>query len=98
MAWKLYNISSGHYSIDNFELEAGDILAVLQKLQGYFRDRLVLATQAGVGLSLAGVDILVDENRLTVGWDNWSGVFIMAWDTAGDGILRELEGCLNHES
>ena len=97
VAWKLYNISSGHYTIDNFELEAEDISVVLQQLQDYFQDRLVLGNQAGIGLSLVGVDILIDGNLLTVGWDTWSGIFIMASDAAGDAILRQLESYLNHK-
>lgn len=96
MAWKLYNISSGHCSVDNFELEAEEMPAVLQKLQDHFQDRLILGRQAGIGLSAVGIDILVDGILLTVGWDNWSGVFIMAKDAAGDTILKELEVYLNH--
>ncbi len=96
MAWKRYNISSGHCSMDNFELEAEDIPVVLQTLQDCLKDRLVFGRRAGIGLSLVGVDILVDGSLLTVGWDNWSGVFIMASDAAGDAILKELESYLNH--
>ena len=95
MAWKLYTVSSGHCSLENFALEAEDIPSVLQTLQAHVHDRLAFGGQAGVGLSTVGIEILVDGNPLTVGWDNWSGVFLMARDSAGDAILRELNCYLN---
>ncbi|MCI8423875.1 MAG: hypothetical protein HFF50_10190 [Lawsonibacter sp.] len=96
MAWKLYRISSGHYTIDNFELGAEEIPAVLRTLQACFQERLTLGRQAGIGLSQVGIEVLVDGSPLTVGWDNWSGVFLMAEDAAGDAILTELDDYLHH--
>ena len=81
--------------MDDFDLDAEEIPAVLQAMQAVFPGRLTFGGQAGMGLSLTGVDILVDGSPLTVGWGNWSGVFIMARDAAGDAILRELNSYWN---
>ena len=40
--------------------------------------------------SSVAAEIWVNGTKLTVGWDNWSGLFIMAWDTDGDRIVREI--------
>ncbi|MCI8527146.1 MAG: hypothetical protein HFF17_14840 [Oscillospiraceae bacterium] len=91
MAWKICKISSGHNSLENFELDADSVWEVLHQLKDIFQDRISTGEKAGVGLSTLGVDIRVDSVRLTVGWDNWSGVFIMAWDVAGDNIIQEVQ-------
>ena len=48
MAWKLYQVSNGHKSLENFELEADDVFAVLHQLKVYFQERL----DAGCGRDL----------------------------------------------
>ena len=44
--------------------------------------------------SAAAAEIIIDNTALTLGWDIWSGLFIMAGDTDGDRILDELERLL----
>lgn len=39
MAWKLFQISNGHQSLENFKLEADDMFAVLHQLKGHLRLR-----------------------------------------------------------
>lgn len=42
----------------------------------------------GITPSAAAVELHVNGARITVGWDNWSGIFIMAWDSEGDRIIE----------
>lgn len=91
MAWKMYKIATGHNSLENFELEADDVPTILHQLEYYFQERFNIGNKFGLEvLSSAAVEILIDGIRLTVGWDNWSGTFLMAWDADGDKIVREV--------
>ena len=93
MAWQMMKTAAGHLSLDNFSLESDKIPELLRQLQGYFQNRFAVGDRFGLeAMSALAVEIRIDGAPLTVGWDNWSGVFIMAWDTGGDTAVRELEG------
>ena len=93
MAWKLYQVSNGHKSLEHFELKADDVFSVLHQLKSHFQERLDAGEKMGLEVqSSVAAEIWVNGTKLTVGWDNWSGLFIMAWDTDGDRIVREIEG------
>lgn len=91
MAWTICKIATGHSSLENFKLDAENVWTTLHQLKDLFQDRLVMGEKAGFGLSTVGVDIWIDRARLTIGWDNWSGVFIMAHDADGDDIIKEIQ-------
>ena len=96
MAWELIQISSGHKSLENFKLEADNIPAVLHQLKDHFQGRLETGNKIGVEiLSSLAAEILIDGIKLTVGWDNWSGLFILAWDADGDNLVQEIEKFIN---
>lgn len=98
MAWKLFQVSNGHKSLENFELEAADVPAVLYQLKEHFQKRLDAGSKVGIEvLSAAAAEVWIDGSKLTVGWDNWSGLFAMAWDADGDRIVREIEGYMQQE-
>lgn len=98
MAWKLFQLSNGHKSLENFELEADDVFAVLHQLKVYFQERLDAGEKMGLEVaSSVAVEIWIDGAKLTVGWDNWSGLFIMAWDVDGDRIVQEIKGYMKQE-
>ena len=96
MAWNLIQISSGHKSLENFELEPDHIPVVLHQLKDYFQGRLDVGNKIGLEiLSSFAAEILIDEIELTIGWDNWSGLFIMSCDAYGDAIVQEIERFIN---
>ena len=69
------------------------MFSVLHQLKSHFQERLDAGEKIGLEVaSSVAVEICIDGAKLTVGWDNWSGLFIMAWDTDGDRIVREIEG------
>lgn len=88
MAWKLYRMSSGHLSLENDELESDKIFEVLSVLERNLGNSPEFGGKLGITPSAAAVELLIDEARITLGWDNWSGVFIMAWDENGDRIIE----------
>ena len=79
MAWKLFQVSNGHKSLENFELEADDVFSVLHQLKSHFQEHLDAGEKMGLEVqSSVAAEIWVNGTKLTAGWDNWSGLFIMA--------------------
>ena len=66
------------------------MLTILNQLKNHFQERFDKSDKFGLDFTSVGVEILIDGVRLTVGWDNWSGIFIMAWDDDGDKIVMEI--------
>ena len=94
MAWKKYRVSSGHLTLDNEQLEPDAAPAVLQLLKTRLGGRLQAGERAGLTPSAAAAELIADGTALTLGWDIWSGLFIMAHDADGDKIIDELESLL----
>ena len=42
-----------------------------------------------VGLDQVFLDFKNGDVRLTIGWDNWSGCFVFAWEPEGDPFVIE---------
>ena len=91
MAWKKYQVSSGHNTLDNEALEPDAAAGVLSCLRAHFGPRIQMGAKAGIDLSAAAGEIRIDDAPITLGWDNWSGFFLMAHDDHGDAVLHEIE-------
>lgn len=88
MAWELIRISSGHLSLENDKLNSEQMFEVLSALEKKLGDMPEFGGKVGITPSAAAVELLVDGVRLTLGWDIWSGVFIMAQDNDGDQMIQ----------
>lgn len=88
--WELVQIGSGHLSLENDCLEADAIKDILPALEKKFGKRMKFSGRLGfdLALSASAAELLIDEARITLGWDNWSGFFIMSWDENGDRIIK----------
>ncbi len=94
MAWEIVRTASGHFSLDNDELEADALPEILSEVENALgRQRVEFNSKFGLDIALSGAafELLIDGERITLGWDNWSGTFIMAWDVGGD---RIIENCI----
>ncbi len=94
MAWELVRLASGRFSLENDEFEADALPEVLSKIENALgKQRVKFNSKFGLdsALSAAAFELLIDGERITLGWDNWSGAFIMAWDVGGD---RIVENCI----
>ena len=91
MAWKKYQVSNGHNTLDNEELEPDAAAGVLSCLKIHFGPRIQMGTKVGIDLSAAAGEILIDNAPITLGWDNWCGLFVMAHDSRGDAVINEIE-------
>ena len=90
MAWKLNKINSGHLSLENDNLKSEQMFEVLSEIERKLRESPEFGGELGITPSAAAIELLVDGVRLTLGWDIWSGVFILAWDDDGDRILENV--------
>lgn len=88
MAWKLNKISSGHLSLENDKLKSEQMFEVLSEIERKLAESPEFGGKLGITPSAAAVELLVAGVRLTLGWDIWSGLFIMAWDDDGDAVIR----------
>lgn len=91
MAWAKSKTASGFLTLDNPELTSDNLMQVLGSLLEYFGERLKAGDKFGLNMDSAAFELNIDGIRVTVGCDIWSGVFIMAWDNAGDKIIEEIE-------
>ncbi len=94
MAWEFVRLASGRFSLENDELEADALPEILSEIENALgRQRVKYNSRFGLDIasSAGAFELLIDGERITLGWDNWSGAFIMAWDTGGD---RIIENCI----
>lgn len=77
-------------SLENDDLEADALKDVLPLLEKKFGSRIKFGGRLGFDAALAAsaAELLVDGARITLGWDNWSGIYIMSWDDSGDLIIE----------
>ena len=77
---------SGRASYEVFEAEVNFLSEFSKVLEG-----LGFATyrQPIVGLDEVFLDYTNGDVRLTIGWDNWSGCFVFAWEPEGDPFVIE---------
>lgn len=71
--WELVQIGSGHLSLENDCLEADAIKDILPALEKKFGKRMKFSGRLDLALAASAAELLIDEARITLGWDNWSG-------------------------
>lgn len=86
--WKIVKTVNGRKSCDNFELGSSDILSVLSVIEKYYE--IDYADNGALGQNVAAFDFHIDGKCMTIGWDNWSGIFIMSHDPSGDIMVEKI--------
>ena len=78
--------ASGRAGYEVFEAEVDFLTEFSKVLEG-----LGFAEQRPpiVGLDQVFLDFTNGDVRLTIGWDNWSGCFVFAWEAEGDPLVIE---------
>lgn len=94
MMWVKSKTASGFLTLDNSGFTEENLTEVLNNLKANFGSRLTSGGEFGLNGDSAAFELKVDGIRITMGYDIWSGVFIMAWDNAGDKIIEEIESFL----
>ncbi len=83
---------SGRESYEIYEADGQMVYEVVQILREEFGFQSALPI---FGPDEVYVDCTRDDARLTVGWDNWSGCFVMGFNDRADPIVREIGDYLN---
>lgn len=86
--WRMVEIASGRKSCDNSDLESSDIFPTLSILEKNFV--INYDENPGIGLNIVGFDLRINGERVTMGWDNWSGIFIMSSEPSGDVVIEKI--------
>ncbi len=94
MPWIMCKTASGFYTLDNSEMSAENLSEIIKTMKNCFGKRMTFDWRAGFDGNSAAFEVKIDGIRITVGWDIWSGAFIMAWNRGGDGIIKEIESFL----
>src|SRR5690554_4867732 len=92
---KLFTVANGHlsYEIDDASSELLPVIG--QLLQSEFG----FAPTAGpaIGLSEVVVELEIAGIKVGLGWDNWSGAYVMAFTDEGDQYIKKIASFLNTE-
>lgn len=81
-------IANGRISCDNDDLVSSDIPEVLSVIEKYYEIRY--DNKGAIGQNIAAFYFQLNGIQLTIGWDNWSGLFIMANEPSGDFMLEKI--------
>lgn len=86
--WKLTKIADEKVSCDNYEMGSADITAVIEKLEKKFN--VQYANKSAVTMDMTALDFYVDSKEIVIGWDCWSGVFIMSKSKSENDIIEKI--------
>lgn len=81
-------ISNGHKSYEIFEADETFTLKMAEVLIDKFEFKN--QHEPLVGLDGCYMDLYRGQVKVTVGWDNWSGCFAMAYCHEGDSYIAKL--------
>ena len=85
---KFHKTAEGNVTYDIYHAEAEHIFPVatlIQKKFGFLPKQLPV-----MGLDSIFLELFRREIKIMVGWDNWSGLFVMAVDEKGNAAVREI--------
>ena len=90
---KLYKTAKGNETYDIEHAEAEHIFPVATLIQENFGfEPLQLPI---FGLDSAYLEMVRENIKIIVGWDIWSGLFVMSPDKKGNSAVREIGEFLN---
>ena len=75
-------------SCDNDDLVSSDIPSILSVIQKYYE--ISYGDKGALGQNVAAFDFQIDGKQMTIGWDNWSGLFIMSNEPSGDIMIERI--------
>ena len=86
--WKIVKIANGRKSCDNYDLVSSDIPSVLSVIEKYYE--ISYGNKGALGQDVAVFDFQIKGKQVTIGWDNWSGLFIMSNEPSGDIVIEKI--------
>ena len=92
---KVIEAANGHLSYEVFDVSSEMVSVAAKLLEEKFG--LQPITDPAVGLSEVALNVRNPEVRLGLGWDLWSGLYVTAYDEAGDAYIERIADYLNRE-
>lgn len=86
--WQLQKCPKGEFTCDNSAKSAEDIPELIKVLEKKFSVKY--DEKGAVGLDGVYFSVTIDEEQVTIGWDIWSGVFIMSKDIKGNNVIEAV--------
>lgn len=88
----LHTVANRHLSYEIAEAEAEFIHVLVEHLQQQFG--LGTVSQAVMGIDEVILEVKLQGVRLGIGWDNWSGAYVMAYCSQGDSLVEKIRQSL----
>lgn len=85
---EFFETDDGHLSYELEEFEAAMVFPVASRIQRRFGFAPSAPHDFEPEAEL--IDLIRDGVRIAVGWNDWSGLYVMASDAAGDAWLKEI--------
>jgi len=85
---EFFETDEGHLSYELEDLEAAMVFSVANRIQRRFGFAPTKPQAFEPEAQL--IDLVRDGVRIAVGWNDWSGLYVMASDAAGDAWLKQI--------
>ncbi len=85
---KFHKTAKGHLTYDIEELEAYQVFPIAIALQDMFGFKT--GKLPGLDPDALYIELIRDSVKILVGWDIWSGLFVMAMEESGDPVIQEI--------
>jgi hypothetical protein len=89
---KVHKTEQGNNSYEVFALEPTAIYIISTWLQADFG--LEASKELVSGLNILTLNLWRGNMRITLGWDNWSGIFVMAHNPDDDALIEQISAYL----
>lgn len=86
--WKLNKCANGRLTCDNCQKTADDITDIIKLLEKGFETEY--DDKSCAHLDTFAADLLINSKKITIGYDNWFGAFIMSGDPDSDKIVQMI--------
>ena len=91
--WTLTTCANQRLTCDNYLKNADEIVDVIKLLEKKFNVDYVGGSS---GADMVALSLLVNGEKVKIGYDIWSGVFIMSGTINGDYVIQEIHEYLNN--
>lgn len=93
--WTLTTCANQRLTCDNGSKNADEIIDVIKLLEKKFKVNYI---DGGTGADMVAISLLINGEKLKIGYDIWSGIFIMSETINGDDIIQDIYKYLNNST
>lgn len=93
--WKILELHNGEFSCENIAINSDELMDILNLLGKEFD--VDYNNRSAAGFDGVYIDVKINGYSVTVGWDVWSGVFIMSNDVSGNDTIKQIYSLLSEK-